>query len=74
MKQKDIKVGTSYLFSQTTIGHRKHLIGKTVKVIDKKSGNKKPIQANGGIGKAPIKYKLDCGGYANASELSQINI
>ena len=76
MKLKDVRIGETYLFYNTCVEHRKFMIRNFVKVIDKRGGGKKypkiPNYSMEGIGKKPIRFKLDNGHYANAGELKWV--
>ncbi len=77
MKQTDIKVGNSYLFKDTTIEHRKDLVGTVVIITGKKKRGKGKLYAHacglpcitGGY----VVYKIENGRTVNASELQEIS-
>ena len=73
MKQDEVKVGESYLFTRTDVEHRKFMEGTIVTVCGSKQGKKKANYHSGviltGIGKSPKRFKLTNGQYCNAGNL-----
>lgn len=75
MRESEIKSGESYLFTGSSIEHRKFMNGTIVTVCGRKSGSVRTRQDCNGMtftGRTPKRFKLTNGQYANAGNLKAL--
>lgn len=72
MKEKEVEIGSSYLFHNTTVIHRKQMIGSIVTICGKKRKGKGKHLLNGDISGGHVQFITQDGAKVLASELKQI--